>query len=215
MTTPISELLTKQIKRRRIQKFLRGSIAVLVGGSSVILIGLEPQYLTFVGLLALMAVIGMFAVKAMEFDPNEPDGGERKAKANGCLFFIILAFVGLWALASLLSAIVATEHYEFVIAYGVVLGIAVRLYPKIAEFTAKKYPEIWRLEYACGICETGCFRDGKYCCPVCDFVSTSQKHHGLKQHYTKSHRETARSLSIFNRICSECTERTKRRKVKP
>jgi len=204
MTTPISELLTKQIKRRRVQKFLSGSIAVLVGGSSVILIGLEPQYLTFVGFLALMAVIGVIAVKAMEFDPNEPDGGENKAKANGCLFFIILAFVGLWALASLLSAIMATEHYEFAIGYGVVLGIAVRLYPKIAEFTAKKYPEIWRLEYECGICETGCYKNGKYICPVCDFVSTSQKHHGLRQHYTKSHREIAKSLPIFGRICNDC-----------
>ena len=212
MTTPITELLTKQIKRRRIERFLKGSIAVLIGGSSVILIGLEPQYLTFVGFLALMAVIGVVAVQAMEFDPNEPDGGERKAKANGCFFFIILAVVGLWALGRLLSAIMATEHYEFAIGYGVVLGIAVRLYPKIAEFTAKKYPEIWRLEYECGICETGCYKNGKYTCPVCDFVSTSQKHYGLKQHFTKTHRDTAKNLRIFGKICSSCESRTNKRK---
>ena len=210
--TPIPELLTEQIKRRRVQKFLNWSIAALVGGSSVILIALEPQYLTFVALAALMAVIGGIALQAMEFDPNEPDGGENKAKANGCFYITILFFVGLWTLGSLVSAIVATEHFGFAIAYLVVVVIAAWLYPKIAEFTAKRFPPIWRLEYECGICETGCYRNGKYSCPVCDFVSTSQKHHGLRQHFTRSHHDTSANLPIFNRICSNCAERTKHTK---
>lgn len=204
MTTPIPELLTKQAKRKRIRNLLSGSIAVVVGGSSVILIVLEPQYLTFVAMVALMAIIGVVAAQAMEFDPNEPDGGENKAKANGCFFTIVLMVVGLWTISSLIAAIMETEHYEFAIGYAVVLGFAVWLYPKIAEFTAKKYPEIWRLEYECGICETGCYKNGKYTCPVCDFVSTSQKHHGLRQHYSKSHRDIAKNLPIFGRICDDC-----------
>ena len=212
MTTPIPELLTKQTKRKRIQKFLSGSIGVLVGGSSVILIVLEPQYLTFVAMVALMAVIGVVAAQAMEFDPNEPDGGENKAKANGCFFVIVLMVVGLWTISSLIAAIMATEHYEFAIGYGVVLGVAVWLYPKIAESTAKKYPEIWRLEYECGICETGCYQDGKYICPVCDFVSTSQKHYGLRQHFTKTHADTAKNLRIFGKICSSCETRANPKK---
>ena len=214
MANHIDHLLDLQVKRKRIQKFLNGSIAVLVGGSSVILIVLEPQYLTFVAMVVLMAVIGVVAVQGMEFDPNEPDGGENKAKANGCFFTIVLMVVGLWTISSLIAAIMATEHYEFAIGYGVVLGVAVWLYPKIAEFTAKKHPEIWRLEYECGICETGCYKDGKYTCPVCDFVSTSQKHYGLRQHYTKTHRETSKSLPIFGRICSECSTKTKNQKNK-
>jgi hypothetical protein len=212
MANHINHLLDLQVKRKRIQKFLNGSIAVLVGGSSVILIVLEPQYLKFVGMVALMAVIGVVAAQAMEFDPDEPDGGENKAKANGCFFTIVLMVVGLWTISSLIAAIMATEHYEFAIGYGVVLGVAVWLYPKIAEFTAKKYPEIWRLEYECGICETGCYKDGKYICPVCDFISTSQKHYGLRQHFTQTHADTAKNLRIFGKICSSCESRTNSRK---
>ncbi len=209
----IDHLFSLQLKRKRMENFFKGLIAAVLGAVSILFVGLEPQYLMFVGMIALMAVIAFFGVQVVRLDPNEPDGGESKAKGNGCIFVLAFLFSGLWALDSLLSAIMETEHYEFAITYGLALGLSIWFYPKIKRLTAKRYPEIWRLEYECGICEAECYKDGRYYCPVCDFVSTSQKYHGLKQHYDKAHREMAENLPIFSRICAYCVNRSKSKKM--
>ena len=204
MNEQIESLLQLQLKRKRIQNFLTGSLALLISLGAVVLVILEPQYLKFVAMLFVMGLIFLMATNAMEFDPSEPDGGENKAKANGCFFSIVLIFVGLWTISSLLAAIASTENYEFAIGFGVFLVLSAWFYPKIDELTARRHPEIWRLEYECGICNSGCYNEGKYCCPVCDFISSSQKYSGLRQHYTKSHKDIASKLRLFRKVCAEC-----------
>lgn len=209
MSEQIDQLLNDQSKRKRLQKLLTWSLGIMFVCSSGIFIFYEPQFLWFVSMIGVTVFLFFLAVEGMQFDPNEPDGGENKAKANGCFFFIALSISGLFTLSTLLSALSQTEHWELALGYGTILIACALIFPRVPEWTARRYPNIWRIEYQCGICELSSYHENQYHCPACDFVSTGKKRYGLQRHFRQAHSDIQKKLNPFKKVCEKCADRDK------
>ena len=207
MDRHLDYLISEQSKRLRLLNRIYWIIGTIFVFSSVALLIYETQYLWLIPVILALAIIVKVGVAGMEFDPEEPDGGENKAKANGCLFFITFLIMGIIALSVLIAAMAATVHWELVLGFLISIGACIWIFLKSRELTAKRYPSIWRLEYECGVCESEMYRDNQYHCPACTFVSKSKKRHGLKQHIRKAHPELDQQLNLFRKVCSNCLQR--------
>ncbi|MDC1239884.1 hypothetical protein N8Z80_02470 [Litorivicinus sp.] len=207
MNTHTENLLKDQAKRKRLQKTGTTLILIMLSSTSVGFLVLEPQFLVVV--LMLGVEVGLFYgfMEASEFDPEDADGGGDKALGRSIFFVILIVLAGLYALSFFLEAVVETENYTVLFCYILVLILCAYLYPNIDELTAKRYPAIWRLEYSCGICETGAYQDYQYKCPLCDFVSSDKKRYGLARHMTQTHANIARDLPLIKSVCSDCKSR--------
>ena len=207
MDSHLDYLLSEQSKRSRSLNRIYWIIGAIFVCSSVALLVYETQYLWLIPVIVALAIIVKLGVVGMEFDPEEPDGGENKAKANGCFFFIAFSIMGIIALSVLFGAMAATVHWELVLGFFISTGACIWIFLESREFTARRYPSIWRLEYECGVCESEMYRDNQYHCPACNFVSKGKKRHGLKRHIRKAHTELDQQINLFRKVCSDCLQR--------
>lgn len=203
----LDHLISEQSKRFRLLRRVYWVIGTIFVCSSVVFFLYETQYIWFIPLIVSTLIVVKVGMAGMEFDPEEPDGGDNKAKANGCLFLIAISIMGVIALSLLGSSMLATENWELSIGYLAITGTCAWISLEARKFTAKRYPSIWQLEYECGICESKMFRGEQYHCPACDFVSTSKKRHGLRQHFKKAHPDLDQQINLFGKVCSNCLKR--------
>ena len=207
MEKRFDELLQQSSSRSRLLKSAHIAIGLVFGTYSIALSIYEPQYIKVAVMLVICGVILALVGPGTELDPNEPDGGENLAKSNGFLLFIALLIAGAITILLLLSALIETTRWGLSLGFFVTAGGCLWALLQSREWSAKRFPSLWRSEYECGICESGTFRDGKYRCPVCDFASKSKKRFGLRQHIKKAHPEVLSEVDIFKKVCNDCLTR--------
>ena len=207
MTSHLQRVLADKSNQLRLLKIMHVTLGVLFVSYSIALLFHEPRYFWVVVLLVILAVLFGAFIGGTEPDANQPDGGESAAKANGFIFFVLIAIVGGLAALLFISVLITTEYLALSLGYAAVSAACGLVLVHGERWSAKIFPALWRVEYKCGICELEMYQDGHYRCPVCDFVSKGKKRFGLKQHLTKSHSETLEAINLFKSVCESCQSR--------